>query len=79
MPKGKGYTRSELQTLRDEGILSPSEFSAIERSQKVFNSDNRSKSITASELSTLRDQGKLSPSEIMNIEKRGYKYFPDNP
>ena len=31
MPKGKGYTPSELQTLRDEGILSPAEIENIER------------------------------------------------
>ena len=79
MPKGKGYTPSQIQAMRDEGVLSPSEIANIEKSRKVFNSDNRSKSITSSELSTLRDQGKLSPSEIMQIEKRGYKYFPDNP
>ena len=72
MPKGKGYTAKQIQAMRDEGVLSPSEIDAI-------TSDNSSKSITPSELNTLRDEGILSPSEIMNIEKRGYRYFPDNP
>ena len=79
MPKGKGYTPGELQTLRDEGILSPSEIANIEKSRKVFKSDNSSKTLTPSELNTLRNEGKLSPSEIRSIEQRGYKYFPDNP
>ena len=79
MPKGKGYTASQIQAMRDEGVLSPSEISAIERSRKVFKSDNSSKTLTPSELNTLRNEGALSPSEIMQIEKRGYRYFPDNP
>ena len=66
MPKGKGYTAKQIQAMRDEGVLSPSEIDAI-------TSANSSKS------SALRDKGVLSPSEIQAIEKRGYKYFPDNP
>jgi len=75
MPKGKGYTAKQIQAMRDEGILTPSEIANIERSAP----DNSTQSaITPSELKTLRDQGELSPGEIMSIEKRGYKYFPDN-
>ena len=66
MPKGIGYTEKQIQAMRDEGVLSPSEIANIERSAP----DNSTRS---SELQSLRDQGVLSPSEI-----RGYKYFPDN-
>ncbi len=70
MPKGIGYTPSELQTMRDEGVLSPSEILAL---RKRGGSDNSTRQNP--ELKILRDQGSMSPSEI---QSRGYKYFPDN-
>jgi len=76
MPKGKGF---QIKTLRDEGILSPSEVYALE--QKAI-------------IRKKRDLGELTPSEVQVLEQdlerhmsmspkaiqnRGYKYFPDNP
>ena len=31
MPKGKGYTAKQIQAMRDEGVLSPSEIDAIQK------------------------------------------------
>ena len=74
MPKGKGYTPGELQTLRDEGVLSPSEIDAL-------SSDNSSRSglLKGKAKGAVIGAGSRSMMTPLEIKSRGYKYFPDNP
>tara|TARA_R100001594_G_C3975816_1_gene248854 strand:+ start:224 stop:433 length:210 start_codon:yes stop_codon:yes gene_type:complete len=69
MPKGKGYTAKQIQAMRDEGVLSPSEI------------DN---AITRGTLEGIRQRqllGKASAplAGTRRSRSQGYKYFPDNP
>lgn len=74
MPKGKGYTPSELNTLRDEGVLSPSEINAL-------TSDNSSRGglLKGKAKGALGGAGGRAMMTPLEIKSRGYKYFPDNP
>lgn len=78
MPEGKGYTPSELQTLRDHGRLTPSQILKLERG------DMLSPSETDYIRKTLTDVGDKTPTMrapkagTRRSRSQGYKYFPDN-
>ena len=78
MPKGKGYTPSELQILRDEGILSPGEIENLMRRGEV--EGIRQKKV----LSDIPGVGKIAGKDsapkagTRRSRSQGYKYFPDN-
>jgi len=71
MPKGKGYTASQIQAMRDEGVLSPGEIENIMRNSAPT-SDNSSRS-------GLLKGGLKGKALGAGGRGTGYKYFPDNP
>ena len=76
MPKGKGYTPSELQTLRDEGILSPSEIAALAKGGAVLGAT--SATIPGVGEIVKKMQGSGAKAGTRRSRSQGYKYFPDN-
>ena len=77
MPKGKGYTPSELQTLRDEGILSPAEIENIERSAP--DTPLRGAQIPGvGTIVSLTPKKQGAKGGTRRSRSQGYKYFPDN-
>ena len=86
MPEGKGYTPSELQTLRDHGVLPPSEIEILR--QGGILSPSQSDYVRK----TLAGGGAIAPGLGLKPSPRtrgakggtrrsrsqGYKYFPDN-
>ena len=83
MPNGKGYTPSELQTLRDHGVLTPSEIEILR--QGYILSPSQSDYVRRT-LTGVSDRP-TGPTPTMRGAKagtrrsrsQGYKYFPDNP
>jgi len=73
MPKGKGYTAKQIQAMRDEGVLSPSEIANIERSAPDTNYFSRIGTIVSL---TPKKQG--AKAGTRRSRSQGYKYFPDN-
>ena len=76
MPEGKGYTPSELQTLRDHGVLPPSEIEILRQGGILSpsQSDYVRKTLTGG--STPRTRGVKGGTR--RSRSQGYKYFPDN-
>ena len=78
MPKGKGYTAKQIQAMRDEGVLSPSEIDAI---QKGRLEGIRQREVLSNIPGVGKIVGKASAPKAGTRRSRsqGYKYFPDNP
>ena len=76
MPEGKGYTPSELQTLRDHGVLPPSDIEVLRQGGILSpsQSDYVRKTLTGG--STPKMQG--TKAGTRRSRSQGYKYFPDN-
>ena len=77
MPEGKGYTAKQIQAMRDEGVLSPSEIANIERSAP----DTPLRGAQTPGVGTIVS---LTPKKqgvkggTRRSRSQGYKYFPDN-
>ena len=74
MPKGKGYSASQLQSMRNEGVFSPSEIENLTRieSLRERDFDNSTRSVS---------KGKGGLGKALGGAASGtarYKYFPDN-
>ena len=79
MPEGKGYTPSELQTLRDHGVLPPSEIEILRQGGILSpsQSDYVRKTLTGvGDRPTPRTRG--AKGGTRRSRSQGYKYFPDN-
>ena len=78
MPKGIGYTPSELQTLRDEGILSPSEISALSKRGEVEGIRQRKVLSNIPGVGKIVGKASAPKAGTRRSRSQGYKYFPDN-
>ena len=76
MPKGKGYTASQLQALRDEGILTPSEIRALPIQEEPDTPLRGALSIPGVGTYVPKKQG--AKAGTRRSRSQGYKYFPDN-
>jgi len=83
MPKGKGYTPSELQTLRDHGVLPPSEIEILRQGGTLSpsQSDYVRRTLTGVGDRPTGPTPKMPGAKAGTRRSRsqGYKYFPDNP
>jgi hypothetical protein len=86
MPEGKGYTPSELQTLRDHGKLPPSDIEILRQGGILSpsQSDYVRKTLTGGGAMRGMQKGSILPRTrgakggTRRSRSQGYKYFPDN-
>ena len=78
MPKGKGYTPGELQTLRDHGVLPPSSIARLEAGDRLSPSDTDYVRRTLTGVGD-RPTVRRPKAGTRRSRSQGYKYFPDNP
>ena len=77
MPEGKGYTAKQIQAMRDEGILTPSEIANIERSAP--DTPLRGAQIPGvGTIVSLTPKKQGAKAGTRRSRSQGYKYFPDN-
>ena len=80
MPKesNRRYTSSELQTLRDHGVLNPSEISRLEAGDRLSPSETDYINKTIGGLGD-KPTMRAPKAGTRRSRSQGYKYFPDNP
>ena len=82
MPEGKGYSASQLQTLRDDGRLPPSQCEILRQGFAISHSHMKtvSRVLAGGDVGGLKASPKMQGAKAGTRRSRsqGYKYFPDN-
>ncbi len=75
------YTDSQLQILRDHGVLPPSKISRLAAGDTLSPSDTDYINLTIGGVGEIigAPRGKSPLAGTRRSRSQGYKYFPDNP